>query len=540
MVYIRVTLNDYSVSHGTGFLINKSSGYSASDRPYIVTCGHLFPDGSSGSSYRYLDYYVNYEDHNCDDFWPRSGTRIRGFNILEFGVSSNLDPNSANYYESDDFALLQSSADIEDLAKHNVQYAGWTTSHNYSINGYVYIGHPKGDVKTVNKWNSYAPVNLTEKFFSVYNNVGVNEEGFSGSPVFSTITNKVIGWVCTKESGTFTCGDGDQYTRCGLFDELHSHISSYIDPTNTGSASFLNPTLSFLPSHCSNCIKDYDETGIDCGGSCQPCGMADEFYVTTIEDIYGRENINARFNLHVDGGGTSVEFQNQNYILTAGESVKLKSTKISNGATFKASVNEALIYSEMQGCQAACVSMANVFTPNGDGQTDFFTASLAFVTKYNVLIRDSWGNTVFSANNVRVHDNGVYVLWDGDGSVNGNNYTVWLTVTDCYGNQSTSTVILACFKSAMIDVVTDISQLDSDVLLLYPNPASNELKISLNIDVSESLYNVRINNILGVTIYRDQFEGYFNKIDISSFKRGTYVLIVDSNSNIYKKRFIKN
>ncbi|MDR1113296.1 MAG: amidase domain-containing protein, partial [Bacteroidales bacterium] len=54
-----------------------------------------------------------------------------------------------------------------------------------------------------------------------------------------------------------------------------SHSSEHCDVNI--SSWYPNTQLKFfhiknsIPAHCENCIKDADETGIDCGGSCPPC-----------------------------------------------------------------------------------------------------------------------------------------------------------------------------------------------------------------------------------------------------------------------------
>ena len=134
------------------------------------------------------------------------------------------------------------------------------------------------------------------------------------------------------------CGDGNQVTRCGMFSNLfwNTVIQNSLNPTLKNSQTSWQPTTEALPSHCSNCIQDGDETNIDCGGSCQPCGMFDDFVASTTADIYGRENINSRFNITINGvDGEQIDFKGQNYVLTAGESILLKSFKVCDGVNFK-------------------------------------------------------------------------------------------------------------------------------------------------------------------------------------------------------------
>jgi hypothetical protein len=43
-------------------------------------------------------------------------------------------------------------------------------------------------------------------------------------------------------------------------------------PTTTTTTTTTSTTTTTLPPHCGNEVTDGDESGIDCGGSCPPCG----------------------------------------------------------------------------------------------------------------------------------------------------------------------------------------------------------------------------------------------------------------------------
>jgi gliding motility-associated-like protein len=52
----------------------------------------------------------------------------------------------------------------------------------------------------------------------------------------------------------------------------------------------------------------------------------------------------------------------------------------------------------------------NAFTPNGDGNNDFFQAfgNLAGISKFEVLIFDRWGEKVFESNDTGFQWDGIY------------------------------------------------------------------------------------------------------------------------------------
>ena len=92
---------------------------------------------------------------------------------------------------------------------------------------------------------------------------------------------KVVGWLCAASDSAdcFYVGTevSQNRTRCGRLDNLHYYLSSYIDLSNYGEASSDLPSQPQPTAHCSDCIPNYDETGIDCGGEdCYPCGMQDQ------------------------------------------------------------------------------------------------------------------------------------------------------------------------------------------------------------------------------------------------------------------------
>jgi hypothetical protein len=546
-LFIQITISGVRKTiNGTGFFINRGNNYVANDYPYLITCGHAFKNGTNKVLYDHLRVYVNYEDQLCGELDVRQGSFVGSYNILQIGTT--IDASLPGYSESEDYALLQSEKKVSELAKSNISYAGWSSSFTYgsSKNGYTYIGHPGGNIKTVNTETGAATA-IGFANFSINNKVGVNEPGFSGSPVFYSGDKAVVGWVCTTNSGNYICGDGNQPTRCGLFSELYLDLRTSIDPTNVGSASSSNPTATALPTHCKNCIKDGDETEIDCGGSCQPCGMADNLSVTSNAAIAGKSNINARFNLTVNGSSSQVNFKSQNYTLKSGGSVTLKNTKVSNGTVFKATVNEAQKYAENQGCQPACVLIGNVFTPNGDGMNDFLLARFAFVKEYEILIRDRYGVNVYKpTNSFPVYENGVMSIWDGAFTGTGGGfacdncvYFVSLKVKDCNGNIKIFDETITSSKSAFIDLEDTNVISNENPFNVYPNPATQELKVSLSNDYFEDFYSISIYDLSGKRIKDFDVTGSLNTISISDIIPGVYTISVNTNKESFNRKFIK-
>jgi len=229
-------------SKGTGFLINKSgSGYGLTDNPFIVTCGHLFAPKYNGLPYDVssqnlpTEFYVYYENKNCNEITKRGGKRLNGsnsFTIEELGTSFNIDAKNSMYNPSEDFAIIKASRTVKVYSKLNVEYAGWDAFYDLSNSNnttYVAIGHPGGDTKMVNVDYDRAYVNSNGEEFGLYFDEGVSEGGFSGSPIFNDEA-KVVGWLCAASDSAdcFYVGteESQNKTTCGRLDNLHYYLSS--------------------------------------------------------------------------------------------------------------------------------------------------------------------------------------------------------------------------------------------------------------------------------------------------------------------------
>lgn len=84
---------------------------------------------------------------------------------------------------------------------------------------------------------------------------------------------------------------------------------------------------------------------------------------------------------------------------------------------------------------------------------------------------------------------------------------------------------------------------ESNILIVYPNPAENNIFYKLNI-ISSSYYRIEIINSLGKIIFKNEL-GYLNKgeyesnISLSNFNSGQYILRISNNKdNSFSKKFI--
>jgi len=560
VVYIVIPFNyngSYYESRGTGFFVNKSgSGYSSNDNPILITCGHLYNPKISPSNYidisnnhNKISVFVDYQNESCNETKVRYGKNIIGiFSSIDRVMLGESYIHSAPTNESKDYAILRPTKTIDKLTKYKIEYAGWTANPDYTQVGYAAIGHPQGDVKKINVENGYAP--LSSNYFSLYFDKGVSEHGFSGSPIFNT-SKTVVGWLCTGNGDCASVGNenSSNHTTCGRFDDLHFYLTPYIDPTNSGLASSSNPsppTPSELPPHCRNCLQDFDETGIDCGGSCYPCGMQDVVTLKTLKDIAGP--VKSRYDLIADPDpNTSLALKSESYSFEAGMNIFLNGGfEVSKGAVFYASIDNELMTEADRGCQDPCIAVDGFFTPNGDGDDDFVRISQTFVTKYSIKVYtgNTGTNLVYQENNVPVYGNGLVNIWDGTGAIYSYNRII-LTYYDCNGSPHEWAFSVTAYglKSGLItdqtEITTNIKELEEKShIKVYPNPFSNQFSIEYS--GNEFPVKYKITDLNGKLITEGETDNQTEILNLNGFANGAYLINVKAGECNLIRKLIKN
>lgn len=548
----------FTESKGTGFFVNKSLNYSNTDKPFIITCGHIYSPWVGTINYDFTNdpslsskYYVNYRDEICSsDPKPRSGQLIPGnFNIITKGSSYNKHSiDDPTYEENEDYTLVQSSKNVSELTNYNIVYAGWTGNQDFTTTGYAAIGHPNGDVQKVLVDDGYGAQNPNMKYVAFYFDKGVNEPGFSGSPVFSS-SKKVVGWICTGEGDCSTVGQNIDRTTCGRFDRLISSISQYIDPTFQNQAVDSEPAPPELPAHCRDCIKNIDETDIDCGGTCLPCGIRDAVIIKSQSDIV-KNNISARYELStLPDPGNRVEFNSGAFNLTAGNSIMFANdVVVKQGVSLKAIILPALMSEPDRGCGSTCAMGAPAFTPNGDGINDYWVFGQAFVSKYSLEVFDRNGYIVYSKSNTPVYENGVVNAWDGSGIYLNGTYLYVLTFTGCDGtneSQIRSSMYVGGLKSLNLNEIQDKLTVNSVItnndktfnINTYPNPTTG--KVSIDASNSDLLFDYILTDMTGKILVKAIDIIGSGEIDLSAFPSGLYLLQVKTGENTQLCKLIK-
>ena len=213
----------------SGTLVNNT----AQDRkPYILTAGHCLQYSTYSSYFSHFVFYFNYQTNGCST--PSSEpsyTSLSGCTRLTYDNS---------YGESNsDYALLKLSDNVPQSI--NPFWSGWTRSTTVSAGG-VGFHHPSGDVKKISTFTATPTSSAYNGASSAYhwkvkwvqttNGFGITEGGSSGSGLF----NKDHLLFGTLTGGYSSCDADNSYKIdwYGKMDKHWSHISQWLDPSNTG------------------------------------------------------------------------------------------------------------------------------------------------------------------------------------------------------------------------------------------------------------------------------------------------------------------
>jgi len=155
---------------------------------------------------------------------------------------------------------------------------------------------------------------------------------------------------------------------------------------------------------------------------------------------------------------------------------------------------------------------------------------------------------VFSNNNVRLTNN-VSLSIDGNTlkSQNNNNFTTKLekgeynykiTAKEYHDAEGTINITdkNEVLNIILIPIATNIDELKEAEPTIYPNPATNNITVNFNSNISESEYTI-INSI-GNIVLNGILNGNQNNIDISRLQPGLHFVKIKTSSNTYIKKLI--
>lgn len=210
--------------------------------PLFLTANHCLPFNSDNT--QNWVFYFNHETAGCTGNTGPTNQSISGGTLL----SSNAES---------DYALLE--LNNTPPASYNVCYSGWdATDSQGSVSSAYGIHHPSGDVKKIcfeedSPFHQNLGTFVNQTWFIDQWELGVTEGGSSGSPLFNQ-NGLLIGQLAGGQAaciGDVNNGSFDYYGRLGVswnFGSTPSNaIRFWLDPANTGSQIVPNSCNSNLP-----------------------------------------------------------------------------------------------------------------------------------------------------------------------------------------------------------------------------------------------------------------------------------------------------
>ncbi|MEM1205214.1 MAG: PKD domain-containing protein [Acidobacteriota bacterium] len=205
----------------TGTLVNNTSG---DFTPYFVTAAHCNIGSGNAAS---VVVYWNYESANCGDL--SGGLRNQSTSGTIFRAEDG--PN--------DMSLLELSS-VPDAA-YNVYYSGWDARAGVVPSGTVGIHHPGVDEKAIS-FDTDPPITVSNcigtgggqsnTHWEVVWNQGTTERGSSGSALFSSDTQRLIGYLSGGSASCSNQNGDDCYGKMSV--GYGRGMQAFLDPANTG------------------------------------------------------------------------------------------------------------------------------------------------------------------------------------------------------------------------------------------------------------------------------------------------------------------
>jgi hypothetical protein len=343
-----------------------------------------------------------------------------------------------------------------------------------------------------------------------------------------------------------------------------------------------------IPAHCENCIKDGDETGRDCGGSCPPCQHAPENKVYTVAnesqrlpaETYAISNITARDAVTVVAGSTVAFF-------TAGSVDLLPGFEARQGSDFTVQIKKKRLEATAD-CNAYCdpefdgsaaTSFENIpelYINNGwlgyypDALTydgTITNAAVISIQIYQIKTKNFTQNsykiyestfvpaadglvTLWNLRDGTPHYTSDYVYSDVTNSIVDYWFVSYLTIISCQGEAFTYTNhfwVLDAKPSGRRMALNDTlnylseeetqSQMDfADLFFLYPNPTSGTLTIGSS-EPLQAFSDLTLVNSSGQTVYGQKYLDNFT-LSLPALPNGEYILSVWINRQPVSRKVI--
>jgi hypothetical protein len=310
---------------------------------------------------------------------------------------------------------------------------------------------------------------------------------------------------------------------------------------------------SSIPAHCSNCVQDGDETGVDCGGSCPPCQHAKN----AVNYNYNTSSLpgTTRSFGAIDAGDATVEIlSGQDVTFIAAGDVTLKpGFHAKAGSNFK--VQKAKTRKDAGAdCGEFCEPHKNRVCLDSPPNNDNYGWNLANASSVSITIYQAKGTNMYAiySSTITVETDGYHVLWDLTSGVNTNSFwtqdVFWYNanVTTCKGEErpiTGSITLLNCLKSlssdsGSFDVYESIIQ---DTIsqnmnwLIFPNPNSGSFTVTS--ENFQQVKQIQVINPLGQIIYSME-NPVGNTVTLPNGTKGTYFVRITTETESVTKKIL--
>ena len=192
----------------------------ATDIPYVLTANHCVGGQGEASS---LELYWLYQADSCGGTVPDPATVPR----TTGGATYLMGAGGTGYTgEGNDFTFMR----LSQAPPGGLAYLGWSTLAPPLATEVTCVHHPRGDYKRI----SFGTLtNIDNEFNTLYHEVvwhdGTTEPGSSGSPMFLTDTQQIIGQLWGGQASCYYLDGPDYY---GRFDVTFPIIQSLLDPSS--------------------------------------------------------------------------------------------------------------------------------------------------------------------------------------------------------------------------------------------------------------------------------------------------------------------
>lgn len=581
----------------SGSLINNAS---QDCTPYFLTAMHCGA-GASTSDLNVWKFYFNYEAVSCSN--PSSQGTLANSNITGcLKIAASEDVSGTTISKSDFYLVKLGNASnqtttINSLKSFGAYWNGWN-ANNTAPTGGVGIHHPAGDIKKISTYTAtatsttYSGVTANThwqvNWAATSNGQGVTEGGSSGSPLFKYNggNSQIVG---TLSGGTSYCSSPNapdvygkvsyDWTSCGS--TSNKQLKPWLDPANTGAL-----TLDGSSDPCSASP-----------GAPNANFVANQTNVTTgttvnFTDLTSGSPTSWAWSVTPSSGwsytgGTNATSQNPKITFNNVGSYTISLTATNaNGSDTETKVSYIIVTTSGNGtpCVAtstscdeyiAQVKLGTINNTTGcTNYTDYSTMTTPLVKgqQYTITVVGQITGQQFGS----LYENDVIAVW-----IDYNNNGVFTdagerialeTVTQAgYAGQynftvpSTATIGVSRMRlrvnylpSGTIDpcgttqygevedyrVVISagsvgIEQINSDAVVVYPNPTADRLTVDLN-SYSENVM-IAVIDVSGKEVLTSIEKNVVSfQLDLSNLSPGIYQMTINTdNGKIYKK-IIKN